>query len=167
MNRCFAVLAAGAVALSFTLTGPAPAMAQNDQGKAAQGEQRQGQRQGAQRGGQRGQRGGQRAPGGRLQAALAKLNLNADQKTKIKAVTDDSEAQLKKIRDGQGTPEEKREKSRPIMQNTREKVMAILTPEQRKQLEAELGSARRGAEGRRGGQGRPGGQRRRGGNRGA
>jgi len=77
-----------------------------------------------------------RAGGGfkRLDAALAKLNLTAEQKPKVDAAVKTAKDDAKKLRESAGTPQEKRPKNREIQKTLREKLMAILTPEQQKQL---------------------------------
>jgi Spy/CpxP family protein refolding chaperone len=70
----------------------------------------------------------------RVETALAKLNLTAEQKPKVDAVITAAKAEAKKINEGTGTPEEKRPKLRGLQKQTREKLAAILTPEQQKQL---------------------------------
>lgn len=80
---------------------------------------------------------GQRRGGGpvkRFEAALAKLNLTPDQKTKVDKLMADTKAQALKVRQGAGTPEEKRTKSRELMKGFRAKLNAILTPEQEAKL---------------------------------
>ena len=82
----------------------------------------------------------QRQPGGmkRLETALAKLNLNADQKTKVDKLIADAKADGRKLRTAQGTPEEKKAKRRASSKAFRQKLNAILTPAQRTQLRASM-----------------------------
>jgi hypothetical protein len=81
-----------------------------------------------------------RQPGGmkRLETALAKLNLSADQKTKVDKLIADAKADGKKLRTAQGTPEEKRAKRRASSKAFRQKLNAILTPAQRTQIRASM-----------------------------
>lgn len=128
MKRWMITLAAGVMAASLVV----PALAAP--GAPGAGKQA---RQGAQ-----GRKGGQRGMK-RLQGALAKLNLTADQKTKIDALSEATKAEVKKIQAGSGTPEEKRPKMRAAMRAFREKLNAILTPEQQKQLREEMQKGRK------------------------
>lgn len=131
--------------------------------------------QGAGPGGQKpggGIQGGQRRPGGpggpggmgreRMQKMraelLAKLNLSADQKTKIAALDKKREAEMQKLRQS-GDREGMREKMRPIMEKYEKDFNAILTPAQRtkyQELRKEMMEKMRKERGGQGG--RPGGQ---------
>lgn len=88
-----------------------------------------------------------RAGGGfkRMDDALAKLNLTAEQKPKVDAAIKDAKAEAKKIRESGGTPEEKRPKMRELQKGLRDKLQAILTPEQLKQLKEATARKRDGA----------------------
>jgi Spy/CpxP family protein refolding chaperone len=88
-----------------------------------------------------------RAGGGfkRMDTALAKLNLTAEQKPKVDAAIKSAKDEAKKIREGAGTPEEKRPKMRELQKNLRAKLQAILTPEQQKQLKEATARKRDGA----------------------
>lgn len=70
----------------------------------------------------------------RFEAAIAKLNLTPEQKPKVDAAVKAAVAEGKKIREGAGTPEEKRPKLRQAQQALTTKLMAILTPVQQMQL---------------------------------
>jgi Spy/CpxP family protein refolding chaperone len=124
MDRRTAIASLGALALG--LACPALAAAQNNAG--AKPKPGASQRRG----------GGLR----RFDAALAKLNLTTDQKAKIKKASDDAKAKTRAIRQGPGTPQEKRPKTREVMKSFRETLNAILTPEQKKQLRAEMAKDR-------------------------
>ena len=89
-----------------------------------------------------------RAGGGfkRIEDALAKLNLTAEQKPKVDAAIKAAKDEAKKVREGAGTPEEKRPKMREVQKNLREKLQTILTPEQQKQLK-EATARKKGAAG--------------------
>ncbi|MFN3651501.1 MAG: hypothetical protein ACK47B_18150 [Armatimonadota bacterium] len=128
MNRWMTTLAAGALALSFTGSALAQAPAKPAQKPAAQDGQR------AQRG-QRGQ--------ARLKAALDKLGLTADQKTKVDALMKNQAAEMKKLREAPGTPQEKRPKMREAAKQFRSKLEAILTAEQKTKLREMQREARR------------------------
>jgi Spy/CpxP family protein refolding chaperone len=78
--------------------------------------------------------------GGRLKATLDKLNLSDDQKTKIKDIMEDLATKAKAIREGGG--EGAREKMGELMKDTREKIMNVLTDDQKekfKELSQEAG----------------------------
>lgn len=124
MKRWITALAAGVLALS--VFAPTAAQAAEQAPKPARG---------------------QRAGGGkRLQAALAKLNLTAEQKPKVDAAVKATSEEMKKIRQGAGTPQEKRPKLREAQKGLITKLQSILTPEQQNQLKAEMG-AKKGAKG--------------------
>ena len=84
--------------------------------------------------GQKGAKGQNAGGPHRLQAALAKLNLTTDQKTRIDKLIADSRAENKKLRTAAGTPEEKKAKRREAGKAFRQKLNAILTPAQQAQL---------------------------------
>jgi Spy/CpxP family protein refolding chaperone len=66
---------------------------------------------------------------------IEKLDLTADQKTKITAVRDDNEAKMKAIQaDASLNQDQKRTKMMDVRKGTMAKIMDILTPEQREQL---------------------------------
>ncbi|HEY8902071.1 MAG TPA: hypothetical protein VIM48_00100 [Chthoniobacterales bacterium] len=63
------------------------------------------------------------------------LSLSDDQVTKLKAIFEDQKAQLDPIwKDTSLSREQKREKSKPIMESGKAKVNAVLTPEQQAKL---------------------------------
>jgi Spy/CpxP family protein refolding chaperone len=80
--------------------------------------------------------------GNRMQALMAKLNLTAEQKTKLKAAQDANRAEVQKIRQAPGTREEKRPQMREARKAFMQKVNSILTAEQQKQLKEEMAKAR-------------------------
>lgn len=117
MKRWINVLAASLIALSVTVPAiTAPVAAQAQAAKPGKGKGRAG--------------GGFK----RLDDALAKLNLTAEQKPKVDVAVKAAKDEAKKVRESGGTPEEKRPKMREIQKNLREKLQTILTPEQQKQL---------------------------------
>ena len=123
-----------------------------DAGPKGKGGQGQGQfRQGP--GGQ-----GKKGPGMRVgrmqQEVLAKLNLTAAQKAKIEALNKKMQAEVQKLMQG-GDREQMREKFRPLMEQHRKDLMAILTKEQQVKYEQLVKEAR---EKMRQGRGGPGGQ---------
>jgi Spy/CpxP family protein refolding chaperone len=72
-------------------------------------------------------------PGERMKK---ELGLTADQSEKMKAIHQDSEAQLKALRENTAlSPEEKKAAVRQIREATKAKVDAILTPEQAAKIE--------------------------------
>jgi protein CpxP len=80
----------------------------------------------------------------RINGLAAKLGLNDDQKTKLKAVYADESKAIKELRASSGfaslTPQEKRSKLGKIRQDANQKVMAFLTEDQKakwKQLRQE------------------------------
>ncbi|MGV3720502.1 MAG: hypothetical protein ACO1SX_06280 [Actinomycetota bacterium] len=130
MKRWITLLAAGALALCVTApTLAAPAAEKPAAPKAAKGKRAGGMK--------------------RFEAALAKLNLTAEQKPKVDAAVKTAQAESKKIREGAGAPQEKRPKMREVQKGLQTKLRAILTPEQQKQLKEALAASRpkRGAKG--------------------
>ena len=71
----------------------------------------------------------------RLQKALDQLNLTDDQKQQVKTVLDETRAKLKALHDeSRGDRDTMREKGSKIIKDARERINAILTPEQREKL---------------------------------
>jgi Spy/CpxP family protein refolding chaperone len=65
-----------------------------------------------------------------------KLNLNEDQKEQLKAVREDFHKQLKDLKANTAlTQEQKKDRMKELAQQQREKMQAILTPEQRQQAQ--------------------------------
>jgi Spy/CpxP family protein refolding chaperone len=90
---------------------------------------------------QQGQRRGGRG-GGRISAILLnRLNLNDEQKAKIKTATDTFEAEQEKSR-ALGTPQERRQANRAARQTYVSSINATLNDDQRKKLESLLAEAR-------------------------
>ena len=83
----------------------------------------------------------------RLETALEKLNLTPEQKPKVEAVVKEAKAEAKKISDGTGTPQEKRPQMREVQKKLRDKLTAILTPEQQKQFKEATARKKDGAAG--------------------
>lgn len=68
----------------------------------------------------------------RIARMKAKLDLTDDQVTKIKAIFDEQKTALEPIyKDQTLTKEQKREKAKPIRDAAKDKVDAVLTPEQK------------------------------------
>lgn len=84
----------------------------------------------------------------KLEAALPGLNLTAEQKPKVQEVIEKTKAELKVIQKGEGTPQEKRAKTKPIREAMTKKLLAILTPEQQAKLKEALGTKGKGAKGK-------------------
>lgn len=118
MNRWIKILAAGVL----TLTVAAPVLVVSATPAAAQAAKPA--------------KGKGKGAGGfkRLEAALAKLNLTAEQKPKVDAAIKEAKDSAKKLADAGGTPQERRPKMREVQKTLREKLTAILTPEQQTQF---------------------------------
>ena len=72
----------------------------------------------------------------RLAKMKEKLALTDDQVAKLKTIFEDQKAKLDPIfADTTLTPEQKREKAKPIVAETRTKIDGVLTPEQKAKLE--------------------------------
>jgi len=76
--------------------------------------------------------------GGKMKAVMAKLNLTADQKSKIDLILKESREETKKLRASNATPEEKKAKGRELRKQSTDKIMAVLTPEQQKLAKEEM-----------------------------
>jgi len=85
---------------------------------------------------------------GALPALVQRLNLTEAQKTQLRTIMQEQREKRKALAESRLTAAERREKAQAWAQETRERVMSILTPEQRQQLQ----QMRQG----RPGQGRPG-----------
>jgi periplasmic protein CpxP/Spy len=94
------------------------------------------------------------APSGAMQGEHAKmnaetpendpaLNLTDDQKTKIEAIRTDTKEQMKAIKKDTTLSDTDREaKTKELRKSTRAQVWAVLTPDQQKQLAADMRAAR-------------------------
>jgi Spy/CpxP family protein refolding chaperone len=131
MNRSLKFLAA--LSLS-ALVFAAPTFAEGDAGGA---KKEGGDRKGAVEGGAKkegGQRGGAAAE--RLQGLADKLNLTADQKAQAAPIIQETREAVQKINaDTTGDPKEKRAKVMEAVKAGQDKLLAILTPEQKAELE--------------------------------
>jgi periplasmic protein CpxP/Spy len=79
----------------------------------------------------------------RLQEAVKELNLNDDQKDKLKDVFANSRTKRETIlNDSSLTDDQKREKMKTLHQDTMSKVNHILTPDQQAQLKEKLAAAK-------------------------
>ena len=79
----------------------------------------------------------------RLQEAVKELNLNDDQKDKLKDVFANSRTKRETIlNDSSLTDDQKREKMKTLRQDTMSKVNHILTPDQQAQLKEKLAAAK-------------------------
>ncbi|MCC7350243.1 MAG: hypothetical protein IT446_06710 [Phycisphaerales bacterium] len=71
----------------------------------------------------------------RLRHALDQLNLTDDQKQKVKTVLDETRDKLKALHEeSAGDRQAMQEKGRKIIENAREQIISILTPEQKEKL---------------------------------
>jgi Spy/CpxP family protein refolding chaperone len=70
----------------------------------------------------------------RLNQFAEKLDLTADQKTKLTTLRTQTAEQLKALRNGNSNRDEQRVKVKEIMKSHREKFEAILTPAQQQKL---------------------------------
>ncbi|MCC6424738.1 MAG: hypothetical protein IT447_14785 [Phycisphaerales bacterium] len=87
----------------------------------------------------RGERGDRQGPSPmaieRLQKALDQLNLTDDQKQQVKTVLDETRTKLKALHEESGGDREAmHEKGRKIIEEARDRINSILTPEQREKL---------------------------------
>ena len=71
-----------------------------------------------------------------FEQALKQLNLNADQQTKVDAILADTRNQLKDVR------KEESPRVSDIRKKARERLQSVLTPEQWRQLQEKMKSAR-------------------------
>jgi Spy/CpxP family protein refolding chaperone len=70
----------------------------------------------------------------RLQNVLAQLDLTDDQKTQIDAIITPARQQLEDIKKGDDDRKAKQTKTREVLEQTREKVTAVLTDQQKTKL---------------------------------
>jgi Spy/CpxP family protein refolding chaperone len=71
----------------------------------------------------------------RLDRMSKELNLTQEQKDKIRPLLEEQNKQMGELRNNTSlTPEQKRDKARVTMVETREKIVAVLTPEQKQKL---------------------------------
>jgi Spy/CpxP family protein refolding chaperone len=79
----------------------------------------------------------------RLQAAVESLNLNDDQKAKLKDVFADAHSKRETImHDSSLTDDQRKAKMKDLHEDTMTKVNAILTPDQQTELKSKLQAAR-------------------------
>lgn len=81
----------------------------------------------------------------RLQSAAKALDLTNDQKAKLKEIFASYRTELETIRKNADNDRQAMQESRPLLQEMRSKVNAILTPEQTETLQKELGARERAA----------------------
>jgi len=78
-----------------------------------------------------------------LQQALGELNLNDDQKAKVKDIFTEAKAKREAIfQDSSLSEDQKKEKMKALREDTKTKVNAVLTPEQQAQLKEKLEAAK-------------------------
>jgi Spy/CpxP family protein refolding chaperone len=83
------------------------------------------------------QAGGRKMRVNRIQATLAQLNLTPDQKTKIKPIAEDARKQTTALRtDTTLTKDQKKEKAKAIGKSFMEKILPILTADQKAKLKS-------------------------------
>ena len=80
----------------------------------------------------------------RMFPALESLNLTEQQKAKIQKIREQTRQKLEQIRSEATNPEERREKARAVLQEAREQISNVLTPEQRAKWAAATARFRRG-----------------------
>ena len=73
---------------------------------------------------------------GAFEQALKQLNLNPEQQTKVDAILADTRSQLRDVRKGESP------RMSDIRKNARERLQAVLTPEQWRQLQETMKSSR-------------------------
>ncbi len=73
----------------------------------------------------------------RKQFPDARIRLTAAQRSRLDIIRKETWTKVLALRDRPGTPAQKKPKVEAIMKAMRERVNAVLTPEQRKQLEAQ------------------------------
>jgi len=74
-----------------------------------------------------------------LQETVNELNLNDDQKAKLKDIFSDAKAKRESIwNDTSLTDDQKKEKMKALRMDTKSKVNEVLTPEQRAQLKEKM-----------------------------
>jgi periplasmic protein CpxP/Spy len=79
----------------------------------------------------------------RLESMSKVLNLTPEQKEKIRPLLEEQDKQMGELRNNTTlTPEQKRDKARLTMVETHEKVVAILTPEQKEKLKQHMDQMR-------------------------
>ncbi len=72
---------------------------------------------------------------GKMQEMMEKLNLSEDQKAKMKAINEEFKNEMEALKSQKFSEEVMKEKRMAIMKSRKEKIAAILTPEQKKQWE--------------------------------
>lgn len=72
---------------------------------------------------------------GKMQEMMEKLNLSEDQKAKMKAINDEFKNEMDALKSQKFSEDVMKEKRMAIMKSRKEKIAAILTPEQKKQWE--------------------------------
>jgi periplasmic protein CpxP/Spy len=141
------LLQAALLALFTTALSALPAMAQDPAPPPAQDQA------GTPNGGHRG--GGQREEH-QIEFLTKQLNLTPDQVTQVKAIDDDSRAQMMALRQDTTTPQaDKRAKMMDIHKASQDKIRAVLTDDQKSKYDALQAQMRERKESREGGQGAP------------
>jgi periplasmic protein CpxP/Spy len=139
------VLQAALLALCTTALSTLPVMAQDPAPAATQDQA------GPPNGGHRGA--GQREEH-QVEFLTKKLNLTPDQVTQVKAIDDDSRAQMTALRQDSTTPQaDKRAKMMDIHKASQDKIRAVLTDDQKTKYDALQAQMRERRESRQAGQG--------------
>ncbi len=94
-------------------------------------------------GGGAGAAGGQRQVGERFKQMLEKLDLSADQKEKVKKIMEEAKPKLEEIRKEaqSGDKQAVREKAMAAMREVYQKVLEVLTPEQKQKFQELMASS--------------------------
>jgi periplasmic protein CpxP/Spy len=141
------VLQAALLALCTAALSALPAMAQDPAPPPAQDQA------GTPNGGHRGA--GQREEH-QIEFLTKQLNLTPDQVTQVKAIDDDSRAQMMALRQDTTTPQaDKRAKMMDIHKASQDKIRAVLTDDQKSKYDALQAQMRERKESRESGQGTP------------
>jgi periplasmic protein CpxP/Spy len=86
---------------------------------------------------------GRQSVDARLETMSKELNLTPEQKEKIRPLLEEQNKQMGELRNNTSlTPDQKRDKARLTMVETHEKIVAILTPEQKEKLKQHMDQMR-------------------------
>jgi hypothetical protein len=138
MNRTVSTLTAAILALGLAFPLLSPAYGQDAPAKPAAGAKA--------KKGQKGQKGKRAGGMKKLDAALAQLNLTADQKPKVDKAKAELRAEVKKANESTD-PEEKKSKNVAARKAFRQKLGGILNADQKKKLAELMPKRKKGAKG--------------------
>lgn len=82
-----------------------------------------------------GERENRRSVEERLEEFSRKLDLNDDQKAQVKAILESAQAEMKELREAEGSRREKGSRLREIGKETNSKIRAVLNDEQKKKFD--------------------------------